>query len=205
MTEYTRKEERDDVLFAFHQAYKRPTAEQIVTWTDRYPEFAEDIRAHAAISRDWAASEGLPPIEADETMLARAFSNVLNVLYDAETRAAADAPARVAKSFHEMLSEHGKEIYQLASELDIARSVLADLFNGWMLAPIRSRLANAIVSAFRITRVAFDDALAFALQNPRFGHAKADSAPIVTPRSCDEIIRESNMSAERKRYWLEEG
>jgi hypothetical protein len=204
MSQHNKKEDRDEVLFAFHQACERPTAEQIIAWTDRYPQFAEDIRSHAAVSRDWAASEGLPAVEAEETMLARAYSNALNALYEAEIEASSAAPAHAAKNFHEMLKEREKEVYQLAGEFDIARGVLADLFNGWMLAPVRKRLIDSVMSSLSITRAAFDDALAFALQNPRFGHAKANDAPIVTARPCDEIIRDSNMSPERKRYWLEE-
>ena len=204
MNQHNRKEDRDEVLFAFHQACERPNAEQIIAWTERYPEFAEDIRSHAAISRDWAASEDLPVVEADETMLARAYSNALNALYQVEIEASAATPQHAARNFHEMLKERGKEIWQLASELDIARSVLADLFNGWMLGPVRKRIVDAVTFALGITRTAFDDALAFALLNPRLEHAKADGAPTITPRPCDEIIRDSNMSDERKRYWLEE-
>jgi hypothetical protein len=50
MSHHNRKEERDEVLFAFHQACERPTAEQIIAWTDRYPQFADDIRSHATAS-----------------------------------------------------------------------------------------------------------------------------------------------------------
>ena len=39
------QETRDEVLLAFQEACKRPTTEQILDWTSRYPEFAEDIRA----------------------------------------------------------------------------------------------------------------------------------------------------------------
>lgn len=202
--QHNKKEARDEVLFAFHQACERPTAEQIIAWTDRYPQFAEDIRSHAAVSRDWAASEYLPTVEADGTMLARAYSNALNALYEAEIRASSAAPAHAANNFHEMLNERGKEVFQLAGELDIARGILADLFNGWMLAPVRKRLIDAVTSSLGITRATFDFALTFALQNPRLEHAKADNAPTVAPRTCDEIIRDSNMSPERKRYWLEE-
>jgi hypothetical protein len=136
-------------------------------------------------------------------MLARGYSNALNVLYNAEIEA---STTRVSASpgFHDILSARGKEVFQLASELDIARGVLADLFNGWMLAPVRKRLRDAIILSLAITHDAFDNALQFALQNPRLGYAKADDVPTVKPRSCDEIIRESNMSAERQRYWLEE-
>ena len=38
---------RDEVLFAFHEAYGRPTVEQVMKWTKQHPEFADDIIAHA--------------------------------------------------------------------------------------------------------------------------------------------------------------
>lgn len=204
MTAHDRTEDRDEVLFAFHQAYERPTAEQIIEWTDRYPQFAEDIRAHAAVSRDWVASEGVPAVQADETMLARGYSNALNALYSAEIKASTPATVSASQGFHEMLAARGREVFEIASDLDIARGVLADLFNGWMRGPIRKRLVDAVLHSLAITRDAFDNALELALQNPYLGHAKADRAPTVTPRRCDDIIRDSNMSPERIRYWLEE-
>lgn len=162
------------------------------------------IRAHAAISRDWVACEGLPVVEADQAMLARGYSNALNALYNAEIKTSSSPPVSTSQGFHDILSARGKEVFQLASELDIARGVLADLFNGWMLGPIRERLRDAVIFSLAITRDAFDSALQFALKNPRLGYAKAENVPTVTPRSCDEIIRDSNMSPERKRYWLGE-
>lgn len=204
MNQHKTTEERDEVLFAFHKAYERPTAEQIIEWTSRYPQFAEDIRAHAAVSRDWDASEGLPAAEADDVMLARGYSNALNALYSADIKATPSAPLSAHGGFHAIITARGKEVFQLANELDIARGVLADLFNGWMVPPIRQRLIDAVLFSLAITRETFDNALQFSLQNPRFGQAKADKAPTVSPRSCDESIRESNMPAERVRYWLEE-
>ena len=95
MNQQNRKEERDEVLFAFHQACERPTAEQIITWIERYPQFAEDIRVHAAIGRDSRA--GAPAAEADETMFARAYSNALNALYQAEIEASSAAPQHAGR------------------------------------------------------------------------------------------------------------
>jgi hypothetical protein len=204
MNQSNEKERRDEVLYAFHLACERPSAEEIIAWTEKYPEFAEDIRLHAAVSRDWAANKDVPVAEADETMLARAYSNALNAIYQAELEAPDPAPQRAATNFQEMLNGCGKEIWQIANELDIARSVLADLFNGWMLAPVRRRIVVALMPVLKTTRAAFDDALILALQNPRMDHAKADGAPVITPQPCDDIIRASNMSKERIRYWLEE-
>lgn len=205
MNQYKTTEERDDVLFAFHQACERPTADQIIEWSERYPQFAEDIRAHAVISRDWAACEELSTVEADETMLERGYSNALSKLYDAEIKASSSASSSTAaRSFQEILAQRNKEVFQIAGELDIARGILADLFNGWMLAPVRKRLIDAVMSSLSISRAAFDAAFSLANQSPRLGHAKAHQGPSIVRRPCDEIIRESNMSEERKRYWLEE-
>src|ERR1700720_1062418 len=96
MSKHNIAEERDDVLFAFHQACERPTAQQIIEWAERYPQFADDIRAHAAVSRDWAACKELPVAEADETMLDRAYSNALSALYDAEIKASSSASSSSA-------------------------------------------------------------------------------------------------------------
>ena len=75
---------RDEMLFAFHQAYENPTTEQIIEWVRRYPQFADDIRAHAAVARDWASSKDVPVAELDESMLARGYRRVLDALRKAE-------------------------------------------------------------------------------------------------------------------------
>ena len=46
MTDRSPTPDRDEVLFAFQEACPRPTAQQLIDWTGRYPQFAEDIRAH---------------------------------------------------------------------------------------------------------------------------------------------------------------
>src|SRR5271165_3068040 len=119
---------RDEVLFAFHQACDNPNAEQIIEWTRRYPQFAEDIRAHAAIAKDWAARETLPALQPDADMLARGHSRVLNALYNAEV--AANAAEEPCESFQEIMAKQETDVPRLARQLDIGRSVLADLVNG---------------------------------------------------------------------------
>ena len=39
------KDTKDEVLFAFHEACEQPSAEDIIAWTRRYPQYADDIRA----------------------------------------------------------------------------------------------------------------------------------------------------------------
>lgn len=204
MSDLMNTADRDEVLFAFHQECERPSAEQIVAWVNRFPQFAEDIRAHAAVAWDWATQ--VPENEAvvDESLSARAYSQALNIIYSKETSSAPVKDLPACRTFQQIQEDVHKETYQLARELDVARTVLADLFNGWMRPPIRKRLVEAVTSVLRTSSEEFSSALDCALRQPRLGHAKADQTPFVAQRSCDEIIHESNMPPERKRYWLEE-
>lgn len=205
MTNRSQTPSRDDVLFAFHEACPRPTVEQIIDWTSRYPQFADDIRAHAAVARDWAAREGLPAEEPSETMLARAYSRALNALYkaDAETK---PAEADATQSFQDIIAARGTSVAALAREVGgtvgIGRSVLADLVNGAMRRPIGQRFLDAVCRAIAITHDRFYAALEKALAAPRVGLAKAGTAPTVNARSYEEVIRDSDMTPEQIRYWL---
>jgi hypothetical protein len=175
-----------------------------VAWVNRFPQFADDIRAHAAVAWDWATQTVDSEVEVDESMAARAYSEALNIIYAAENSTESAQTVTQSRTFQQMQAAVGKETYQLAREMDVGRGVLADLFIGWMLRPIRKRLIDGLVSLLGITITEFNFALDYALRSPRLGHAKANQIPVVAARPCDDIIRESNMSPERKGYWLEE-
>ncbi len=195
----TNTEDRDEVLYNFHMAYPSPTAADIINWIGRFPQYADDIRAHAAIARDWAA-QAETEVEADDLEIQRAYSRALNIIYHS---ADADGEAN-AVGFFELLARGGTKISKIAAEIDIARSVLADLFNGWMLPPVGGKLARAVRNALGIDQATFDRKLAFALAHPRMGEAKASGPPQVLQRSYRDSIESSGMSPERIRFWLEE-
>jgi hypothetical protein len=201
MTHHNQIDELDEVLFAFHRACANPSADEIIAWTDRYPQFAADIRAHAAILKDWAARRNLPADEPDELMLTRARSRALDALYNAEVARRADASSS-ERSFAQMMQARGTDVPQLARDLNIARSVLADLVSGGMRGPVGRRLIDALTHALAITEDAFQAALQVALRAPRLGHAKAHETPSIIARSYEEIIRDSAMPPERQCYWL---
>ncbi len=205
MTDRTQTPDQDEVLFAFHEACPRPTVEQIIDWTSRYPQFADDIRAHAAVARDWAAREGLPGEEPSETMLARAYSRALNALYKADAEAK-PAEADAAQSFQDIIAARGTSVAALAREVGgtvgIGRGVLADLVNGAMRGPVGQRFLDAVCRGIAITHDRFYAALEKALAAPRIGLAKAGTAPTVNARSYEEVIRDSDMTPEQIRYWL---
>lgn len=193
---------RDDVLFAFQEACEHPTAADIIEWTHRYPQYAEDIRAHAAIARDWESHKGAPIAEPDEIMLARGHSRILNALYNAETDA--KAAAEPGQSFQEIMTERGTDVPRLSKQLEIGRSVLADLVNGCIVAPVGKRLVDALTTALGISYQEFESALERAINSPRLGFAKADGTPMLKPQSYKDVIRSSGMSTERIEYWLSE-
>jgi len=197
MTDHNQVDELDEVLFAFHRACANPSADEIVAWTSRYPQFAADIRAHAAILKDWAARRNLPAAEPSELMLTRARSRALDALYNAEI-----ARRSEASSFEQIMQARGTDVPQLARDLNIARSVLADLVSGGMRAPVGRRLIDALTHALTITEDAFQAALQLALRAPRLSHAKAQEMPSIIARSYEEIIADSAMPPERQRYWL---
>ena len=193
--------ERDEVLSAFHQACERPTAIQIIEWTKRYPEFADDIRAHAAVRLDRAAGSDDVDLEPDETMLARGRSRALNAVYNARRDTAA-SNAACESSWPQMLSAAGFTIPQLARRIQINRMVLAELAAGRMRLPVGVRLVQALTSVLGVTSDTLERVVTQLIAQPRLGHAKADQKPTVLSRSYEEIIRDSSMSDERKNYWL---
>lgn len=204
MTDQTKAARRDEVLFAFHRECTRPTVDQIINWTQRYPEFADDIRAHAAIIRDWAADEGLDEEEVDELMLNRARSRALNAIYHAQITAQPEAGLDNELTFDQLLSAVGLTTPQLSRTLDIGRDVLSDLFRGRMRPPLGQRLILALMETLTATEAQIDRALTHALANPAIGQARATQQPTVIQRSYEEIVRSSTMSPERKSYWLDE-
>ena len=203
MTVQTEATRRDEVLFAFHRECATPTLDQILDWTQRYPEFAEDIRAHARIMRDWAANESEEEV-VEEMMMSRARSRALNAIYNAQAAEEDKAQAVPETTFDQLLSSAGLDTRQLGRAIDVGRDVLSDLFRGRMAPPIGPRLVKALRDQLKATRAQFDRALAYSQAHPSVGHAKASQQPTIIQCSYEESIRRSTMSPERKSYWLEE-
>lgn len=207
MTNSIQKVERDEVLYAFHQSCSKPTARDIIEWVNKYPQFADDIRMHAAIARDLAAREEISSEEVDQVTLDRAFSRALNIAYEAGQRSST-ANDSVAQSFQQLMTACNKDVPTLAAEIGVThgmkRSILADLVNGRMRPPIGKRFTAAVMKALSIPIESFDNAVRMALNAPRVGHANADIIQEVKPLSYAEIIEDSALTAEQKQYWLED-
>lgn len=193
--------DRDDVLFAFHQECPRPTVDDISKWVRRYPHFAEDIRIHAAVARDMAEEEN--SVEVPETVFRRGYSRALSALYSADLENAA-SESNAYRSFEEALEARGKTIPTLAREIDIRRSIIADLFGGRVSPPLSKRMTEALQHSLLISVDKVLDLLQHAIGHPRLGMAKATSISAVVARPFEEVIRTSGMPEEQIRYWLDE-
>lgn len=199
----TANQERDEVLFAFHQECTNPTAQEIINWVNRYPEYADDIRSHAALMKDAAARESLPTADLSPEMISRAQSRVMDALHRARVNCGVEAGASVM-TFEQVMAKTNTNVPDLARKLNIARSVLASLINGRMLAPVGDRLRSELTNIWRISQEQFDQAVRRALAAPSVSHAKSEGTPAVIPRSYAEVVHASSMPDARKRYWLGE-
>ncbi len=204
MTDQTKAMTRDEVLFAFHRECATPTLDQIIDWTRRYPEFADDIRAHAGIMRDWAANGEGEDEAVDELKMSHARSRALNAIYNAQMAAQTNAQAVRGITFDQLLSNVGLDTRQLSRAMDVGRDVLSDLFRGRMRRPIGRRLVTDLLDKLQATHAEFEQALNYSQAHPSIGHANASQQPTIVQCSYEESIRRSSMSDERKSYWLEE-
>lgn len=200
MTDTNRETERDAILFEMHKTYSNPTATDIEELIKRHPHFADDIRSHAAIIKDWAARQDLPAPEPDKAMVSRSQSRMLDALHKA--RSAATGSQAPARTFEQIMAATGTNIPDLARSLDIGRSVLSALVSGRMLAPVGERLVAALTNCWSITVEQLEAAATLALTTPTLGLLKAGGTPSVIPRSYEELVRASSMSDARKQYWL---
>jgi hypothetical protein len=202
MTYNNENANRDDVLFAFHQACMRPTADDISAWVRRYPQFEEDIRIHAGIARDMA-DEKENSMKVPEAMFRSGYSRALSALYSADLENAA-SESDTYQSFEAILAARGKTIPILANEIDIRRSIIADLFGGRVSPPLSKRMTQALQRSLAISAEKVLELLQYALGHPKLGMAKAKNISAVAARPFEEVIRTSGMSEEQIRYWLGE-
>lgn len=202
MTDKNENADRDDVLFAFHQECSRPTADDISTWVRRYPQFAEDIRIHAGIARDMVDEEE-NSMEVPEAVFRRGYSRALSALYSADLEIAA-SESDTYRSFEAALEARRKTIPTLANEIDIPRSIIADLFGGRASPPLSKRMTKALQRSLAIPGEKVLELLQYAIGQPKLGMAKATTISTVVARPFEEVVRTSGMSEEKIRYWLDE-
>lgn len=179
----------DDVLFQFHRAAEAVTPELVARWTGRYPQFADDIRAHAVEIVDMQQRAAL-----------------------AEEPLAADAVAvpqveAVRPSLREVMGKAGTSLRDLADDLDIARSIVFDL-NAGGIEPLTVPVRFVRLAAERLREA--QEWLAAVIANSHDRSASPAFKATGTPdtgrrRTWEEAVNDSDMEPERKAFWLAEG
>lgn len=197
------QQERDEVLIAFHEECDIPTRADVERWAVLHPQFAHDIREHAAVRLAMLADTIEAAAELDDDMIARAGSRVQAAMFAAEAGdRVVDATAAAGPTLNGMLKSAGLTQPELARRLPIKRVVVADLFAGRMR-DLRPRFSTAISRELGVSVAAFNVAHAHAARIPALGgRAKSVGQPVANQRSFEEIIRSSGMSEEEIAYWL---
>lgn len=194
--------ERDEVLIAFHEECDIPTRADVERWTLAHPEFAHDIREHAAMRLAMLADAVEAPAGLGDDMVVRGRSRVQSAMFAAEAEDRATAAAASGSTLNAMLKVASLSQPELARRLPIARVVVADLFAGRMV-DLRPRFSTAISRELGVSLAEFNVAHAQAARIPSLrGRAKASGQPIAKQRSFEEIIRSSGMSDDDIAYWL---
>jgi exosortase len=150
MTTQHRIEERDEVLFALHRAVNDPTAEQIIEWVQRFPQFADDILAHAVILKDWADGESLPMEEAEEAMLTHSRSRALDALSCALLSLGSEQSSASSQSYGDLPMVEPSSFTPNAALTNVNQSIstlgASGLFTIWNRRQFQSACAVAVAT-----------------------------------------------------------
>lgn len=197
------RQERDEVLIAFHEECDIPTRADVERWAQAHPGFAQDIREHAAVRLAMVADLIEQPAQLDDNMVARGRSRVQAAMFAAEAGdRVVEATAASGSTLNAMLKSAGLSQAELARRLPIKRVVVADLFAGRM-SDLRPRFSTAISRELGVSLAEFNVAHAHAARIPALGgRAKSVGQPVANQRTFEEIIRSSGMSEEEIAYWL---
>ena len=226
MTNLSTKEEKSEVLYAFQLACEHPTATDIIVWTKKYPQHAEDIREYAELLLEHAQRPRNEALQPDEEMLAKGRSEAMSAIFEAEqavinrdaqviddestiapdarggTQATSDMPSGV--SFDLLLRNACKPMPVLARDINIDRVVIAEVAAGRVRLPVGKRFVEAVSSALGLEVEYVIAAISQSLRAPRLGQAKAGERPTIGTQPYDEVVASSElMSAEQIKYWLD--
>ncbi|MCJ2007048.1 helix-turn-helix domain-containing protein [Methylobacterium sp. J-092] len=180
-------EDLDDIIFRFHQAAEPLTPELVGDWVGRYPQFADDIRAHAVEIVDMRFLAG----------------------QDAGDEAApADEPATpvAGTTLRAVAKAAGTSLRDLADDLGIARSIVSDLNTATIeTASVRGRFVRLASERLGVTMEWLSTVLAGPGEASVGAAFKAEGMPGVgRRRTWEEAVRDSDMDAGRKAFWTAE-
>lgn len=180
-------EDLDDVLFRFHQDAERVTPELVGRWVNRYPHFADDIRAHAVEIIDMQFLAGRD-IGAAKAPAAEPATPVAGTTLRAVAKAA------------------GTSLRDLADDLGIARSIVSDLNTATIeTASVQGRFVRLASERLGVTREWLSAVLAGPGEASAGAAFKSEGVPGVgRRRTWEEAVRDSDMEPARKAFWTVE-
>lgn len=190
----------DDVLYAFFVACPLPTRVETRRWQERHPAYAEAIGRRAAIMADIAFGQMTnATVEYEDAPDPATDALIARLVKETST---ADTRGSVTTTLADLLTAARKRIPEVAQEIDIHRGVLADIVAGRLAPPIGNRLVGALATALTASEVAVRRAAEASFALPTLGHASSDGPPESTSRTYAQSIASSDMTEERKAYWL---
>ena len=175
----------DEVLFAFHQAVDIPSPQEVARWTKDYPQFADEIRAHAVEIIDMEA------LAADEPIVG-------------EAAVSKPAPAASGKTLREVIRECGMSLADFADDIDISPAVVSDVNTGRILPETVPQKFARVAAGF--LKRAVEDISATVMgakERPALAMLKAKAGPVEGRAvTWEEAVLASDMDEDRKAFWL---
>ena len=200
----------DDALNSFVLENDRPTAENVQEWVDRYPQFRKDLVEFAAV---WAEQLVLPSseeigVEAENVLIDRAMSHVLNVAYNRDVEILEQTTSDDSvQSLTEDAKRVGTKPAQLAKSCGLDLVLLSKL-NSRQIQPwtIPVELIGMLAEQLHKTAAALK---IFFARPPRATERKAylsRGKPTETAQqSFADAVRQSSLPIEERARWLNEG
>ena len=183
--------ELHDALLEFELACPLPTMDDVREWQARYPAYERQILDHAAeVAEDALSGSALQEAKfdkRDEPYVARAL----------EAAVAARGMAR-PKALADVARASGRSTEEVADAVGLPARIVADVLSGAIFGDLPKRLVERLASFLPEM-----GGLGPMVGAASLGHASASGAPIRGTRTFAQAVEESDMSPERKAYWLD--
>lgn len=178
----TSSEELDEVIFQFHQAVDVVTPQILKEWTSRYPQYAKEIRSHAAEIADMELLASIRPKDAVKTA------------------------TNPKPSLRAVVQSAGMSLRDFADSMNIPRSIVSDINAGRIeTASIPRRFARLAAEKLGLTAQWMLDVARASSEPPAAATFKATNGPSEgRKRNWREAIQASEMTDEARAFWLME-
>jgi hypothetical protein len=178
----TSSEEIDEVLLQFHEAVDVVTPKVLKEWTNRYPQYANEIRRHAVEIAD------------------------MELLASIRPPAAVEVVPSPKPSLRIIAQGAGMSLRDLADAMTVPRSIVSDINAGRIEpASIPRRFARIGAEKLGLAALWVLEVARASSEPPAVAAFKAKNGPSEgRKRSWQEAIEASEMTDEARAFWLNE-